>query len=50
MSTLSEGDEIEERFYRLKAQEWACETYQAERAIKNVLEIARVICQRPLES
>jgi len=47
MSTLADGDQIEERFYRLKAQEWACETYQAERAIKAVLEIARVICQSP---
>lgn len=51
MSTLSEGDEIERRFYQLKAQEWACEQEEAKRRIITALGMdVREHCARIAES
>jgi hypothetical protein len=37
MSTLSRATEIEQEFYRLKAQEWACGIREAEEKITEAL-------------
>jgi hypothetical protein len=42
MSTLSDGDEIEERFYQLKAQEWAVSFEQAKELVEAALRDVRI--------
>lgn len=37
MSTLSEGHEIEQQFYELKRQEWACSRLEAEHRVRDAL-------------
>lgn len=45
MSTLERGNEIEDDFYHLKAQEWAVEPHEAKRMIEAAMKDLSKICQ-----